>query len=360
MIGKRVQNNANRRRQRYQGQRVSLRYLLTIFIATIAAIAVHIGIYYVSPKFISWSIMGDAPVQDEEEEIFRVITQPIEEVEREELPPIELPEPEILEPEEVEIDILDAEYEELVLAPGDTNLPLPEMEIGAENDLEVELGAEMSLEVFEEAREEATEQLSLPEPTPINENPIAVQAQGFLSDEDVSELLEGELLDHVESSAALPSDTRSLSDLLKVKQLGSKSGVARLGADVLFSFGDHTLRNSARVTLIQLAALIRKNPQTRFIIEGHTDSFGSEAYNSSLSLRRAAAVRAWLAKNRIPLSRVYLRACGASRPLAEHDGSRDQQALNRRVEIHMRSSSEALPANCIDASVDVLAQDDSP
>ncbi len=359
MIAKKAVSTENRRRKRQHNQGVSLRYCITLLLATLAAVGVHMGFYYAAPLVISWTVLTSSPEMEDEEEIFRVVTLPIEEESEINLPvPPEIIEPVPLEPEEMEIDILDAEYEELTLAPGDTNLPLPEIGNAPEESLEIEMSDSINAQLFEQAQEATTSHLDLVEPTPLNDNPIAVAAQGFLNDEDTSDLLEGELLENVENSNALPSDTRSLSDLLKVKQLGSTSGVARLGADVLFAFGDDKLRNSARITLIQLAALIRKNPKTRFIIEGHTDSFGSKSYNESLSLRRAAAVRTWLSKNRIPLSRVYLRACGDSRPLAEHDGSRSQQALNRRVEIHMRSATERLPEGCIDASVEVKDDED--
>ncbi len=358
MIAKKGEIHGNRRRKRRHSQGISFRYCVTLVLATLAAIAVHLGFYYAAPHVISWTV-ATSNTEAEEEDIFRIITLPMEEEGEIDMPePTEITEPEELEPQEAEIDILDAEYEELVFSPGDTNLPLPEIGNTPEESLEIEMTDSISTQLFDQVSEATTSHLDIVEPTPINDNPIAVAAQGFLTDKDTSDLLEGELLENVENVSALPSDTRSLSDLLKVEKLGSSSGVARLGADVLFAFGDDVLRNSARITLIQLAALIRKNPKTRFIIEGHTDSFGSQEYNEKLSLRRAAAVRAWLAKNRIPLDRVYLRACGDSRPLAEHDGSRAQQAVNRRVEIHMRSATEPLPEGCIDASVEIEDEED--
>jgi outer membrane protein OmpA-like peptidoglycan-associated protein len=146
----------------------------------------------------------------------------------------------------------------------------------------------------------------------------------------------------------LPGDTRSLSQLMGMENLGSKSGVARLGADVLFGFNECQMKNSARITMLQLAALIQKNPETYFVIEGHTDSIGGAAYNALLGLQRAAAVREWLLGNGVPVENVYIRSCGSSMPLAATTGDRDAQALNRRVEIHMRAGGEELPAGCCD------------
>ena len=96
-----------------------------------------------------------------------------------------------------------------------------------------------------------------------------------------------------------------------------------------------------------------KNPDTIFIVEGHTDSFGSEEYNAVLSLMRANAVRQWLKDNGIALTRpngecrLYIRACGASRPVVSIRGDRDAQAANRRVEIHMRKPGEEIPAGSL-------------
>ena len=132
------------------------------------------------------------------------------------------------------------------------------------------------------------------------------------------------------------------------RQLEHEARMARLGADVLFGYNECQLKNSARITMLQLAALIQKNPETYFVIEGHTDSTGTAAYNALLGLQRAAAVRAWLVGNGVPVEHVYIRSCGSSMPLAATNGTREQQALNRRVEIHMRAGGEELPAGACD------------
>lgn len=116
--------------------------------------------------------------------------------------------------------------------------------------------------------------------------------------------------------------------------LGKDSGYSRLGADLLFEYNKAVMKNSARLSMLQLAGLMMKNPDTIFIVEGHTDSFGSEEYNAVLSLMRANAVRQWLKDNGIALTRpngecrLYIRACGASRPVVSIRGDRDAQAAN--------------------------------
>ena len=202
-----------------------------------------------------------------------------------------------------------------------------------------------------ETRELSEEALAIPEPTPVNSNEVVANAtaqQEVL--EDASSLMEQDLRKAASEAGNvnLPGDTRSLSQLMGMENLGAKSGVARLGADVLFGFNECQMKNSARITMLQLAALIQKNLNTYFVIEGHTDSVGGAAYNALLGLQRAAAVREWLVGNGVPVENVYIRSCGSSMPLAPTNGDRDAQALNRRVEIHMRAGGEELPAGCCD------------
>jgi outer membrane protein OmpA-like peptidoglycan-associated protein len=73
-------------------------------------------------------------------------------------------------------------------------------------------------------------------------------------------------------------------------------------------------------------------------VDGHTDSIGSDAYNQSLSERRAASVKAWLvAHDGVPAA-TPIRGFGKTRPVAPNskpDGSDapDGRQKNRRVEV---------------------------
>lgn len=106
--------------------------------------------------------------------------------------------------------------------------------------------------------------------------------------------------------------------------------------DLLFEYGSDELAESARLSLMKLGLLIQRNPNNRFIIEGHTDNFGSVEYNDALSQRRANAVVQWLIRSlRLDTGRVQAAGLGKSRLLVP-DGSIEEQALNRRVEIKVR------------------------
>jgi outer membrane protein OmpA-like peptidoglycan-associated protein len=130
----------------------------------------------------------------------------------------------------------------------------------------------------------------------------------------------------------------SLDDILSGGgKVGGSTGPILMPTDLLFEFGSDQLAEGARLSLMKLGFLIQKNPTSLFIIEGHTDSIGSDESNFELSERRARAVVDWL-QNSLRLNDERIRAIGLgeSRPIVDTDGSQDQQSLNRRVEIKVR------------------------
>lgn len=104
--------------------------------------------------------------------------------------------------------------------------------------------------------------------------------------------------------------------------------------DLLFGYNEKTLQESARLSLMKLGLLIQRNPESIFIIEGHTDTTGSNEYNMKLSRQRALSVHNWLAEAlSISSGRIQIKALGETRPLTSSTGSREDQSINRRVEI---------------------------
>jgi outer membrane protein OmpA-like peptidoglycan-associated protein len=134
----------------------------------------------------------------------------------------------------------------------------------------------------------------------------------------------------------------SLDDILSDGgKVGGSTGPILMPTDLLFEFGSDQLAEGARLSLMKLGFLIQKNPSSLFIIEGHTDTIGSEESNFELSQRRAQAVVQWL-QTSLQLNDERIRAVGLgeSRPLEDPTGSKEQQSLNRRVEIKVRSPGE--------------------
>ncbi|MGN6532477.1 MAG: OmpA family protein [Ginsengibacter sp.] len=100
---------------------------------------------------------------------------------------------------------------------------------------------------------------------------------------------------------------------------------------ILFAFSKSDLGDSAKNNLNKLVAILNKYPNTNIEIQGHTDSRGTDEYNMALSLRRANAVRDYLASQGIAGTRMTTRGFGESAPAYSND-TPEGMAQNRRVE----------------------------
>ena len=112
-------------------------------------------------------------------------------------------------------------------------------------------------------------------------------------------------------------------------------GCSRLLAklqDVNFEFNSAELTSEAKSILDSAVATINSNPSDSISVEGHTDSTGSDAYNSQLSQRRANSVADYLAAHGVSASRLNAVGKGESYPVASNDTS-EGRSQNRRVEI---------------------------
>jgi outer membrane protein OmpA-like peptidoglycan-associated protein len=124
-------------------------------------------------------------------------------------------------------------------------------------------------------------------------------------------------------------------------KVGGSTGPILMPTDLLFEFGSDQLAEGARLSLMKLGFLIQKNPNSLFIIEGHTDTIGTDESNFDLSQCRARAVVDWL-KTSLMLTddRIKAVGLGETRPLENADGPKEAQGLNRRVEIKVRAKGE--------------------
>ena len=84
--------------------------------------------------------------------------------------------------------------------------------------------------------------------------------------------------------------------------------------------------------LDKLANFLKQFPDRKLLIEGYTDSVGSDSYNQDLSDRRAQAVRDALVQRGVDTSRITARGYGKAHPVADN-ASPEGRAMNRRVEI---------------------------
>ncbi len=100
---------------------------------------------------------------------------------------------------------------------------------------------------------------------------------------------------------------------------------------VLFSFNSADLGANAQGNLDKLVNVLNKYPDTNIEVIGHTDAVGADAYNQTLSERRAGAVTSYLRSHDIASSRLTTKGMGKTDPIATNDTD-DGRAQNRRVE----------------------------
>lgn len=127
---------------------------------------------------------------------------------------------------------------------------------------------------------------------------------------------------------------------LRQKTAGTDVDVIRQGDDLLlrmpsgitFATNESAIQPQFRPTLDQVAAVLQQYNQTYIDVYGHTDSTGSDAYNQSLSERRAQAVSGYLSSHGVQSVRIGTRGFGETQPIASND-TEEGKAANRRVEI---------------------------
>jgi len=125
-----------------------------------------------------------------------------------------------------------------------------------------------------------------------------------------------------------------LRELAAVRQSGGET-VITLSGEVIFETDSANLRDTARERLLAVADALRSEPNQMAVVEGHTDSRGSDEYNQRLSQRRAEAVRDYLIGEGVPAARMQAVGRGEESPVSSND-SAEGRAGNRRVEIHLR------------------------
>jgi len=121
-------------------------------------------------------------------------------------------------------------------------------------------------------------------------------------------------------------------ELAGLRARPTELGTAITLSDVLFKTGSATLQPGSMITMDRVAQFLRNHPDQRIIIEGHTDSTGSEGFNMQLSQRRADAVAMALRSRGVGPERIITRGLGEGYPVANNDTQAGRQQ-NRRVDV---------------------------
>jgi LysM repeat protein len=115
---------------------------------------------------------------------------------------------------------------------------------------------------------------------------------------------------------------------------------------VYFDSGSEEFRKEAKVTLDEIIAEYKKNPDMIIELNGHTDNVGSEALNLALSKSRSEKIFNYLVKKGVPPKKVIIHFFGQSKPVSDNISPYGRQ-FNRRVDIILKDDEyiKYLPAS---------------
>lgn len=140
-------------------------------------------------------------------------------------------------------------------------------------------------------------------------------------------------MQEAERAAKAKADADQLmAELSDLKARQTERGIVLTIGDVLFAFDKATLSPEAYRNVIKLADFLNKYVNRNVLIEGHTDSVGSDEYNLELSRKRADSVKEKLVEDGIDPTRITTVGYGEKYPVVKNDTA-SNRALNRRVEV---------------------------
>lgn len=139
------------------------------------------------------------------------------------------------------------------------------------------------------------------------------------------------------SQAQLEARDAEINALRNAKQ--TDRGQMVTFGDVLFDLNKSELKSAAYNNVRDLADFLRQHPDRKVLIEGHTDSTGSAAYNQSLSEARANSVRRALVQQGVDMSRIQTQGFGEAHPVSDNSTAASR-AMNRRVEVTVSNDSQ--------------------
>lgn len=111
--------------------------------------------------------------------------------------------------------------------------------------------------------------------------------------------------------------------------------------DILFTTGSSELSPASMQTLADLNKVLKKYPKNRIVVQGYTDSTGSDAINNKLSTQRAKAVYDFLLGSGLKTKSITYVGYGASNPIASN-ATAAGRAQNRRVVLSITANEKDL------------------
>jgi OmpA-OmpF porin, OOP family len=121
--------------------------------------------------------------------------------------------------------------------------------------------------------------------------------------------------------AAVAAPTADITEILKVN-------------NIEFETGSAVLTPAGRATVAKVAEVLKKYPEVKVAIEGHTDNVGNDGSNLTLSKARAATTKLTLEGDGVSADRMTADGFGETRPIADN-ATADGRARNRRTEFRL-------------------------
>ncbi|MGB5666743.1 MAG: OmpA family protein [Maribacter sp.] len=126
----------------------------------------------------------------------------------------------------------------------------------------------------------------------------------------------------------------------EVKRVGEGINVTfNEEAGVYFDTNKSVVKGTSATTLDKLAGIFKEYPKSMVLVEGHTDSAGSDEYNMKLAQQRAESVTNYLITQEIDGGRFTTKWYGESQPVGDN-ATAEGRAKNRRVELVIVASEE--------------------
>lgn len=245
---------------------------------------------------------------------------------------------------------LDDTIKEKILAAKDKNKPKERPAIAENNPEEIEIADQFTTESDEVPSENETptlvaetdpekETLSKPEQAPITENRKLGEVK---IDKEINS----------NETVALSETTEKGNDKQGFfSKIGEKLGLgvknepinyfdagnkgSKIGRNVYFGFNSDKIQFKQNSLIELIATELENKPNTKILIEGHTDATGGEDINKDLSCRRAKNVKEALISLGVNALRVEISCEGKERPIATNDDEYEGRELNRRVEFYV-------------------------
>ncbi|HXU10734.1 MAG TPA: OmpA family protein [Candidatus Binatia bacterium] len=121
-----------------------------------------------------------------------------------------------------------------------------------------------------------------------------------------------------------------------VERVSKDTLLVHFDSDILFAIDSSTLTWASRDNLGKVAGVIDEYKKTAVVIQGHTDSTGTEEHNQDLSERRAGSVKSFFIVHGVNQERLAATGFGEGEPVASNDTT-DGRRQNRRVNILLKA-----------------------